>query len=244
MKFTLSWLKEHLDTNADLDTIVKTLTKIGLEVEEVINPAENLKGFITAKAENVTMHPDSDHLHLLSVNTGKEHLQVVCGAPNVKEGMIGIFAPVGTLIPCYNEVLKVGKIRGVESYGMMCSEKELGIGQDHSGIIELDANTPIGVEAATILDMDPVIEVSITPNRAECLGVRGIARDLAAAGLGSLKPLNIRQTPATIKSPISINVECAADCPVYVGRYIQGSKSEMAKRPLNRHRITIHFSAC
>ncbi|MBQ2811244.1 MAG: phenylalanine--tRNA ligase subunit beta [Alphaproteobacteria bacterium] len=238
MKFTLSWLKEHLDTNADLDTIVKTLTKIGLEVEEVINPAENLKGFITAKAENVTMHPDSDHLHLLSVNTGKEHLQVVCGAPNVKEGMIGIFAPVGTLIPCYNEVLKVGKIRGVESYGMMCSEKELGIGQDHSGIIELDANTPIGVEAATILDMDPVIEVSITPNRAECLGVRGIARDLAAAGLGSLKPLNIRQTPATIKSPISINVECAADCPVYVGRYIQGVNNKAQSPKWLKDRLT------
>ena len=150
MKFTLSWLKEHLDTNADLDTIVETLTKIGLEVEEVINPAENLKGFITAKAENVTMHPDSDHLHLLSVNTGKEHLQVVCGAPNVKEGMIGVFAPVGTLIPCYNEVLKVGKIRGVESFGMMCSEKELGIGQDHSGIIELDSSTKIGVDASLV----------------------------------------------------------------------------------------------
>lgn len=222
MKFTLSWLKEHLDTNADLDTIVETLTKIGLEVEEVINPAENLKGFITAKAENVTMHPDSDHLHLLSVNTGKEHLQVVCGAPNVKEGMIGIFAPVGTLIPCYNEVLKVGKIRGVESFGMMCSEKELGIGQDHSGIIELDSATEIGVDASLVLNFDPVIEVSITPNRAECLGVRGIARDLAAAGLGTLKPLNIQKIPAQIKSPVSINVECSTECPVYVGRYIKG----------------------
>lgn len=111
MKFTLSWLKEHLDTAADVNTIAETLTKIGLEVEEVINPAENLRGFITARAENVTMHPDSDHLHVLTVNTGSEKLQVVCGAPNMKEGLIGIFAPVGTLIPCYNEVLKVGKIR-------------------------------------------------------------------------------------------------------------------------------------
>ncbi len=222
MKFTLSWLKEHLDTNADLDTIVNTLTKIGLEVEEVINPAENLKGFITARAENVTMHPDSDHLHLLSVNTGTEHLQVVCGAPNVKEGMVGIFAPVGTLIPCYNEVLKVGKIRGIESFGMMCSEKELGIGQDHSGIIELDADTKIGLEASAVLNFDPVIEVSITPNRAECLGVRGIARDLAASGLGTLKPLNIKPIPAQIKSPISIKVDCTDECPVYVGRYIKG----------------------
>ena len=196
MKLTLSWLKEHLDTTADLNTIVETLTRIGLEVEGVDNPLENLKGFITARAEDVRMHPDSDHLHLLTVNTGKEKLQVVCGAPNVKEGLIGIFAPVGTLIPCYNEVLKVGKIRGVESFGMMCSEKELGVGQDHTGIIELPADTPLGVDAAEVLSIDPVIEISITPNRAECLGVRGIARDLAAAGLGTLKPLQIKKTPA------------------------------------------------
>ncbi|MBR6327909.1 MAG: phenylalanine--tRNA ligase subunit beta, partial [Alphaproteobacteria bacterium] len=125
MKLTLSWLKEHLDTTADLENILDTLTRIGLEVEDVYNPAEKLTGFITAKAENVVMHPDSDHLHVLTVNTGKEKLQVVCGAPNVKEGLIGIFAPVGVNNPCYNEVLKVGKIRGVESHGMMCSEKEL-----------------------------------------------------------------------------------------------------------------------
>ncbi|MBO7097792.1 MAG: phenylalanine--tRNA ligase subunit beta, partial [Alphaproteobacteria bacterium] len=137
MKFTLSWLKEHLETNADLNTILETLTKIGLEVEEVYNPAENLKGFITAKVENVVMHPDSDHLHILTVNTGSQQLQIVCGAPNVKDGLIGIFAPVGTNIPCYNETLKASKIRGVESQGMMCSEKELCVGQDHTGIIEL-----------------------------------------------------------------------------------------------------------
>lgn len=222
MKFTLSWLKEHLDTTADLSTIVETLTKIGLEVEDVYNPSENLKGFITARAENVTMHPDSDHLHLLSVNTGSEKLQVVCGAPNVKEGLVGIFAPVGTIIPCYNEVLKVGKIRGVESFGMMCSEKELGIGQDHTGIIELAPETPLGMNAAQVLNIDPVIEVSITPNRAECLGVRGIARDLAAAGLGTLKPLPIHKTKGVFQSPIHIQVKCPKACPVYVGRYIKG----------------------
>ena len=222
MKLTLSWLKEHLDTTADLNTIVETLTRIGLEVEGVDNPLENLKGFITARAEDVRMHPDSDHLHLLTVNTGKEKLQVVCGAPNVKEGLIGIFAPVGTLIPCYNEVLKVGKIRGVESFGMMCSEKELGVGQDHTGIIELPADTPLGVDAAEVLSIDPVIEISITPNRAECLGVRGIARDLAAAGIGTLKPLQIKKTPATFESPIKVKVENPESCPVYVGRYIKG----------------------
>ncbi len=238
MKFTLSWLKEHLETTADLDTIVKTLTQIGLEVEEVINSAENLKGFITARAENVTMHPDSDHLHLLSVNTGKEKFQVVCGAPNVKEGLVGIFAPAGTLIPCYNEVLKVGKIRGIESFGMMCSEKELGIGEDHSGIIELDPNTQIGVAAADILNFDPVIEVAITPNRAECLGVRGIARDLAAAGLGSLKPLNIQKTSSTFKSPISIKVENVDACPVYIGRYIKNVNNKAQTPKWLKDRLT------
>ena len=130
MKFTLSWLKEHLETTATVDEIAETLTKIGLEVEEVFNPASKLNGFVTAKVENCVMHPDSDHLHLLSVNDGKQKLQVVCGAPNVKQGLIGIFAPVGAVIPCYNEALKVGKIRGVESFGMMCSEKELGVGED------------------------------------------------------------------------------------------------------------------
>jgi len=238
MKFTLSWLKEHLDTTADLETIVQTLTKIGLEVEDVINPADRLKGFITARAENVRMHPDSDHLHLLSVNTAKEQLQVVCGAPNVKEGLIGIFAPVGTIIPCNNEVLKVGKIRGVESFGMLCSEKELGIGQDHMGIVELPADTPVGIPAAEVLAGDPVIEVSITPNRAECLGVRGIARDLAAAGLGKLKPLNIPETEAAFKSPVQIKVECVDKCPVYVGRYIRGVNNKAETPKWMKDRLT------
>lgn len=221
MKLTLSWLKEHLDTTADLDTIVQTLTRIGLEVEEVYNPAQNLQGFITAKAENVQMHPDSDHLHVLTVNTGTQKLQVVCGAPNVKEGLIGIFAPVGVNIPCYNEVLKASKIRGVESQGMMCSEKELCVGEDHTGIIELPADTPIGIPASEVLNIDPVIEIAITPNRAECLGVRGVARDLAAAGLGTLKPLNIRKTAGSFESPIKVKVDCFDACPTYVGRYIK-----------------------
>ena len=221
MKLTLSWLKEHLQTNADLNTILETLTKIGLEVEDVYNPADSLQGFITAKAENVVMHPDSDHLHILTVNTGKEKLQVVCGAPNVKDGLIGIFAPVGVTIPCYNEKLKVGKIRGVESFGMMCSEKELCIGEDHTGIIELPQNTPIGVPAKDVLNIDPVIELSITPNRAECLGVRGIARDLAAAGLGTLKPLQIKKIQGSFESPIKVHVQDSKACPVYVGRLIK-----------------------
>ncbi len=227
MKFTLSWLKEHLDTNATVDEIADTLTRIGLEVEEVSNPAAALKGFITARVEECGMHPDSDHLHLLSVNNGKQNLQVVCGAPNVKKGLVGVFAPVGTLIPCYNETLKVGKIRGVESFGMLCSEKELGIGEDHSGIIELPADTQIGINAAEVLNFDPVFDISITPNRAECLGVRGIARDLAAAGLGTLKPLNISKNNSVFKSPIKVKVEDFKACPTYVGRYIRNVNNKV-----------------
>ena len=236
MKFTLSWLKEHLDTNASVDEIAETLTKIGLEVEEVFNPASKLKGFVTAVVETYEKHPDSDHLGLLTVNTGKEKLQVVCGAPNCHQGLKGIFAPVGVVIPCYNEVLKVGKIRGVESFGMMCSEKELGVGDDHTGIIELPADTQIGIPAAEVLDIDPVIEISITPNRAECLGVRGVARDLAAAGLGKLKPLNIIKKNSAFASPIKVKVEDFDACPTYVGRYIRhvNNKAETPKWMKNR----------
>ena len=238
MKFTISWLKEHLDTTADVDTIAQTLTQIGLEVEEVVNPAAALKGFITAKVATYERHPDSDHLGLLSVDTGSEKLQVVCGAPNCRQGLIGVFAPVGTNIPCYNEVLKVGKIRGVESFGMMCSEKELGVGEDHSGIIELPADTPLGVPAAEVLPCDPVIEISITPNRAECLGVRGIARDLAAAGLGTLKPLNVRKTQGAFASPIKVSVEAKDACPTYVGRYIKGVNNHAATPKWLKDRLT------
>lgn len=238
MKFTLSWLKEHLETTATVDEIAETLTKIGLEVEEVFNPVSKLNGFVTAKVEDCAMHPDSDHLHLLSVNDGKQKLQVVCGAPNVKQGLIGIFAPVGAVIPCYNEVLKVGKIRGVESFGMMCSEKELGVGEDHNGIIELPAGTAIGVDAAEVLPIDPVFEISITPNRAECLGVRGVARDLAAAGLGSLKPLKIRKIDGMFKSPVKVKVEDFEACPTYVGRYIRNVNNKAETPKWMKDRLT------
>lgn len=238
MKFTLSWLKEHLDTDASVDEISETLTRIGLEVEEVINPAAALSDFITARIEKVEMHPDSDHLHVLAVNTGKETLQVVCGAPNVHEGLVGIYAPTGVLIPAYGEHLKVAKIRGVESMGMMCSEKELMVGDDHSGIIELPASTLIGKPAAEVLNIDPVIEVSITPNRAECLGVCGIARDLAASGLGKLKPLNIPEIKGSFKSPISVSVDCPDACPTYTARYIKGVNNKAETPKWMKDRLT------
>ena len=238
MKFTLSWLKEHLDTQASVAEIEETLTKIGLEVEEVFNPASQLNGFITAKVQKCSMHPDSDHLHILEVSTGTEILQIVCGAPNCHENMVGILAPVGTLIPAFNEVLKVGKIRGVESFGMMCSEKELGIGEDHTGIISLPEDTKIGVPAAEVLTIDPVFEISITPNRAECLGVRGIARDLAAAGLGKLKPLNIKKIEGNFPSPIQVKILDKNACPVYVGRYIKGVDNKAQTPKWMKDRLT------
>ncbi len=238
MKFSISWLKEHLDTTASVDEIAETLTKIGLEVEEIFNPASKLDGFITAEVETYERHPNSDHLGLLTVNTGKEKLQVVCGAPNCKQGLKGIFAPVGVVIPCYGEELKVGKIRGVESFGMMCSEKELGVGEDHTGIIELPADTKVGLPAAEILNIDPVIEINITPNRAECLGVRGVARDLAAAGLGTLKPLKISKTDGKFKSPINVKIEDFDVCPVYVGRYIKNVNNKAETPKWMKDRLT------
>ena len=238
MKFTLSWLKEHLDTNASVDEIAQTLTRIGLEVEDVLSPFNGISGFITAKVEDLQNHPDSDHLHILKVNTGKETLQIVCGAPNVKLGMVGVLAPVGTLIPAFGEKIQVGKIRGVESFGMMCSEKELGIGEDHAGIISLSENTPIGVDIADVLNVDPVIEIAITPNRAECLGVRGVARDLAAAGLGKLRPLNISNQHNTFKSPINVEVEDFEACPTYVGRYIRNVNNKAETPKWMKDRLT------
>lgn len=238
MKFTLSWLKEHLDTEAGVKEIEETLTKIGLEVEEVINPAAALDGFVTAEITECEMHPDSDHLHLLKVSDGSKEYQVVCGAPNAKKGLRGIFSPVGVVIPCYGEVLKVGKIRGVESFGMMCSEKELCIGEDHTGIIELPSDTKIGVPAAEVLNIDPVFDISITPNRAECLGVRGVARDLAAAGLGRLKPLNIRKTAGAFESPVKVVNLAQEACPVYVGRYIRNVNNKAETPKWMKDRLT------
>ena len=238
MKFTLSWLKEHLDTDASVEKIAETLTKIGLEVEEVINPFENMDGFVTAKVEDVENHPDSDHLHVLKVNDGKQILQVVCGAPNVKKGMIGILAHVGAYIPLFGEKIKVGKIRGVESCGMMCAEDEIGVGTDHQGIIELPQNAQIGLSLAEVYKADPVFDISITPNRAECLGVRGVARDLAAAGLGKLKPLNIVRPNSSFASPIKVTVEDSKACPVYTGRYIRGVNNKAETPKWMKDRLT------
>lgn len=190
MKFSLSWLKEHLDTDADANAVADTLNRIGLEVEGIENPAEKLAAFRIAKVLTAAPHPQADKLQVLTVDAGGEPLQVVCGAPNARAGMLGVFGPAGATVPSNGMVLKVAAIRGVESNGMMCSIAELDLGDDHDGIIELAADAPVGQIYANWAGLDDaVLDISVTPNRQDCMGVRGIARDLAAAGLGMLRPL-------------------------------------------------------
>ncbi len=191
MKFTLSWLKEHLDTDASLTEITEKLTDIGLELEGIENPADAMRPFTVAKIISAQQHPNADKLRLLSVDDGSgDQWQVVCGAPNAAEGLVGVFAPPGTYVPGADFTIKATKIRDVESVGMMCSEKELEISDEHDGIIALPDDAPIGMSYADYAQLDdPVIDVSVTPNKQDCMGVRGIARDLAASGIGTLKPL-------------------------------------------------------
>ncbi|KQN19474.1 phenylalanine--tRNA ligase subunit beta [Sphingomonas sp. Leaf33] len=190
MKFTYAWLKEHLDTSATVDDVADALTRIGLEVEGVENPGAKLAPFRVAKVLSAERHPQADKLQVLSVDAGDGPMQVVCGAPNARAGLVGVFGPPGAYVPGADITLKVAAIRGVESSGMMCSARELQIGEGHEGIIELPADAPVGTPYPDYAGLDdPVFDISVTPNRQDCMGVRGIARDLAAAGLGTLKPL-------------------------------------------------------
>ena len=224
MKFSLSWLKNYLDTTASVNEIADTLTAIGLEVEEIEDKATTLKGFIVAEIKTVEKHPNADKLNLLTVWTGKEALQIVCGAPNCKVGMKGVLALPGTNIPKFNEILQKGVIRGIESQGMMCAEDELCLGDDHTGIIELNTDAPAGTPFIDVLKPDVVFDVNVTPNRGDCFGVKGIARDLAATGIGAYKNTDAPSIKGTFKSPISVNIT-TSDCPVFVGRYIKGVKN-------------------
>ncbi|HEX8300764.1 phenylalanine--tRNA ligase subunit beta [Sphingomonas sp.] len=199
MKFTLGWLKEHLETSAELDTVVEALTRVGLEVEGVENPGEKLAGFRVARVLTAERHPQADKLQVLTVDTGEgDPLTIVCGAPNARAGLVGVLGLPGAIVPANGMQLKVAAVRGVESNGMMCSTRELELGEDHEGIIELPADAPVGAPFPDYAGLnDPVIDVSITPNRQDCMGVRGIARDLAAAGLGTLKPLAVPSAPTS-----------------------------------------------
>ena len=226
MKFSLSWLKDHLETTASATEIADKLTAIGLEVEEITNPAEALAPFRVAKVLTAEKHPQADKLQVLTVDAGEGPIQVVCGAPNARAGMLGVFGPPGAYIPGSDLTLKVAAIRGVESRGMMCSSRELELGDDHSGIIELPADAPIGTAFADYAGLnDPVFDVNVTPNRQDCMGVHGIARDLAAAGMGKLKPLAIPAVECSFPCPIEIRNDDPEACPAFFAQAIRGVRN-------------------
>ena len=240
MKFTLSWLKEHLDTDATPAQIAERLTAIGLEVESVTDASAALKDFIVGEVVTAEKHPNADKLRLCSVSDGKDTLQIVCGAPNARAGIKVVLARPGTVIPASGDALKLGTIRGVESRGMMCSARELLLGEDHDGIIELKPGAKAGepvvaalVEAG-LLANDPLFDVSITPNRGDAASVFGIARDLAASGLGTLKSEKIAPVAGKFPSPKKITLDFAPEnkdaCPIFAGRLIRGVKNGPAPK--------------
>ena len=227
MKFTLSWLKDHLETEASLEEICERLTAIGLEVEDVDDKAA-YKPFIIAKILTAEKHPEADRLKVLTVDAGDgKPVQIVCGAPNARAGMIGALARPGTYVPGIDVTLSVGKIRGVESHGMMCSEKELNISDDHNGIIDLPEDAPVGTSFASYAGLDdPVIEINLTPNRPDCTSVFGIARDLAASGLGKLKAPKAPAFKAEGETPHQVKLELEEHlCPGFAYRLVRGVKN-------------------
>ena len=230
MKFTLSWLKDHLDTSAPIEAITEALTDLGLEVEEVVNPAAKLAPFTLAKIVHAEKHPDADKLRVCRVLTDEGEKQIVCGAPNARAGITVVLCKPGDYVPGIDVTLGVGKIRGVESHGMMASERELELSDEHNGIIEL----PSGEVGQRFVDwlavnrpatVDPMIHIKITPNRPDALGVRGVARDLAARGLGLLKPMAAAVIKGGFPSPIGVAIDAdlkAKGCPHFAGRTIRG----------------------
>lgn len=223
MKFSLTWLKDYLETTASVAEICDALNAIGLEVEGVEDPSEKLAGFRIAHVLTAARHPDADKLQVLTVDTGDgQPLQVVCGAPNARAGMKGVLGLPGAVVPANGMVLKKSAIRGVESNGMMCSTRELELGEDHDGIIELPEDAPVGTDFAAYHGSDPVIEVAVTPNRPDCMGVYGIARDLAAKGLGTLKPIAMPAFEAFDPCPVEIRTDDPEGCPAFYGRVVKG----------------------
>ena len=226
MMFSLTWLKDHLNTEASVKEIVDTLNAIGLEVEGVEDPAVRLAGFTVAKVLTAEKHPDADKLQVLTVDTGSgDPLQVVCGAPNARAGMKGVLGQPGAIVPSNGMELRKSAIRGVESNGMMCSVRELELGDEHDGIIELPENAPVGHSFADYHGTSPIIDVAITPNRPDCMGVYGIARDLAAAGLGTLKPIAMPKFETSGACPVEIRTDDPEGCPAFYGRVITGVKN-------------------
>jgi phenylalanyl-tRNA synthetase beta chain len=240
MKFTLSWLKDHLDTDEPLEKLVDRLTMIGLEVEHLEDKAALLAPFTIAHVISAEKHPNADKLRLCMVDPGNgaAPVQVVCGAPNARTGMISVFSPPGTFIPGKNITLSVGTIRGVESRGMLCSEAELQLSENHDGIMELPADAPVGKPYAEWARIgDPVFEINLTPNRQDCTGVHGIARDLAAADMGKFKDPTIKPVKGEFASPVKVTVEDAALCPGFALRLVRGVKNGPSPKWL-RDRLT------
>jgi len=244
MKFTLSWLKDHLETDATLDEIVERLTQIGLEVEAV-DDKSSLKPFVIAKVLTAVQHPDADRLRVLSVDVGngKPPIQVVCGAPNARAGLVGAFAAPGTYVPGIDTTLAVGKIRGVESHGMMCSERELELSDEHDGIIDLPEDAPVGTSFASYAHLDdPLIEINLTPNRPDATSVHGIARDLAASGLGRLKHNPIMPHAGDGACPVKVHLDFGDTQPLCHGfalRLVRGVKNGPSPKWLQQRLIAI-----
>lgn len=227
MKFTLSWLKDHLDTNATVSEIVDAMTMAGLEVEDVENPAEKLKAFSVAKIVEAKQHPNADRLRVCQVDTVDGRKEIVCGAPNAREGLVTIYAPLGAYVPGIDVTLEARPVRGVVSNGMLCSGAELEVDTDGDGILELDASLKVGTPAAEALGVsDAVIDFEVTPNRPDWLGVAGIARDLAAAGVGKLIEKPVASPKGGFKSPVNVVVDPESGCPVFAARVIRGVKND------------------
>ena len=247
MKFTLSWLKEHLETDEPLDKLADKLTMIGLEVEHIEDKAKALAPYTIARVVSAVQHPNADRLRLCMVDTGETndkgepaHIQVVCGAPNARTGLVTVFAPPGTYIPGKGITLGIGNIRGVESRGMLCSAAELEISDDHDGIIELPADAPVGTGYAEWAGLsDPMLEINLTPNRQDCTGVHGIARDLSAADMGKFKDPTIKPIKGDFPCPVKVTVEDASLCPGFALRLVRGVKNGSSPEWLQKRLTSI-----
>ena len=244
MKFSLSWLKEHLDTDETLERLVEKLTMVGLEVENVEDKAKALAPFTIAYVVSAVQHPNADRLRVCMVDTGAgEPVQVVCGAPNARAGMKSVFSPPGTYIPGKDITLGIGNIRGVESRGMLCSGAEMQLSEDHDGILDLPADAPVGTRYVDWAKLgDPVIEINLTPNRADCTGISGIARDLAAAEMGKLTTPAVKQIPGTFLCPVSVTLDFGATpslCPGFALRLVRGVKNGPSPEWLQKKLLSI-----
>ncbi|MFN3520652.1 MAG: phenylalanine--tRNA ligase subunit beta [Phenylobacterium sp.] len=239
MKFTLSWLREHLDTTASVDQIVEAMTMAGLEVEHVENPAQKLAAFSVARIVEAVKHPNADKLQVCQVDTRDGRKEIVCGAPNARAGLVTIYAPIGAYVPGLDVTLEARPVRGVVSNGMLCSASELEVAEESSGIMELPQDLAVGLSAAEALGLEAVIDFEVTPNRPDWLGVAGIARDLAAAGVGALKDLSVAPVKGGFPCPVEIRLDGSDACPAFAGRLIRGVKNGPSPAWLQQRLVSI-----